>query len=666
MTEENKKYIAHYIELGTTIVWGILLVTFPLFYTIYTTEGFLLPKELLVGFVVLLSLVAWGVKTVISGRVRISRTPLDVPILLFGLALILSSIFAVDRSDSLLATGLLLVTLVGYFVLTNTFKRPNAGFFLLSSLVTGAILATAITVLSHFKLFIVPFSSARSITFSPLGTYLDFMLFALIVLPLCLHFLIPVTKRQFTARLGLFTTASIVLVAGLGIIGKIVSGNQINILPFDVGFQTAFAAISQDSGRLLQGFFFGAGYGTFASVFSRFRSPSLNTNAQMWYLTFTSSSSYVLELLATTGLVGILSYLFIATKALLPIAKKRKNPFYLSILIAIFLSFILPFSYIEITLFIFLLAGFSLYQKTLTPQEYFDVELQFVALKKGVLTFTPLEDMGKAKRVNYGLPIAAFTLLLAIIIASGYYLTTYTLSDVTFQRSLVAANNNNGTQTYKLQTQAIQYYPYRSAYYRIFSQTNIALANSLISLNSGKSSLNATTQQTALQLIQQAITSGKEATTLAPQSVVEWQNLSSIYRTLIGIGQNSDSFSIAAAQQSITLDPNNPQEYLTLGGLYYQLGQYDNAIAMFQKVIALKSDYANGYYNLGHAYEQKGDLQNALAQLQTVQQLMVNDPTNLKKINSEIAALQVKIGSQNNQTTKPVSTQGPASPTPAR
>lgn len=651
MTEERKQQITQYIESGLTILWGIVLVLFPLLFTTYTTEAFVLPKELFVGFVILISLLAWGAKTIVSGQVRISRTPLDVPVLLFGTSLILSSIFAVNKADSLLATGLLVLTLLGYFVITNSLKKHNAGFFLLSALVTGGAAASAITVLAHFKLYVLPFASSRAANFSLLGSYLDFVFFMAILLPLALHFITPVLKKQLTARVGVFGLASLVLAAGIAVIGKVLVGGQVNLLPFDAGFQTAFAAISQDNGRLLQGFFFGSGYGTFYSVFSRFHSATLNSNPQLWYLSFSSSSSLVLELLATTGLVGVLSYVFIVIKTLLPIAKKRSNPFYVSLLVAIVLSFVLPFTYIELALFVFLLAGFSLYQKTITPHEYFDVELKFVALKKGVLTFMPLEDVTKSRRDGLGTSLVATTILLALVVVAGYYLTTFAVSDATFQHSLQAANANNGTLTYKLQTQAIQAYPYRSGYYRIFSQTNIALANSLLALGTGKSSPSAQAQQTALQLIQQSITAAKQATALAPQSVAEWQNLASVYRSLIGVGQNADSFAVSATQQAVILDPNNPQEYLTLGGLYFQLGQYDNAIIMFQRAVALKQDYANAYYNLGHSYEQKGDLQNALAQYQIVKQLMQNDPTNYKKISDEITALQAKIGSVGQQTT---------------
>jgi len=193
---------------------------------------------------------------------------------------------------------------------------------------------------------------------------------------------------------------------------------------------------------------------------------------------------------------------------------------------------------------------------------------------------------------------------------------------------------------------AISIFKYRDGFYRVFSQTNFALANTLASQQPKGSSPNQTTQQNITTLIQQSIDAARAAVTVAPQTYLNWQNLSSIYRRLIGFGQNAENFAIATAQQSINLDPNNPQEYIFLGGIYYQLGRWDNAQSQFQIAIALKPDYANAHYNLGHALEQKGDLQNALGQYQAVRSLVSNDKNSLEQVDKEIATLQGKAQTQ--------------------
>ena len=127
---------------------------------------------------------------------------------------------------------------------------------------------------------------------------------------------------------------------------------------------------------------------------------------------------------------------------------------------------------------------------------------------------------------------------------------------------------------------------------------------------------------------------------------LNWQNLSQVYRSLIGVGQNADQFSVASENQAIALDPYNPQLYVELGGVYYQLKLWDQAQNQFQVAINLKRDFANAYYNLGHALEEKGDLQNALAAYQIVKQLSANNQSNVDKINQEISGIETKIGKQ--------------------
>jgi tetratricopeptide (TPR) repeat protein len=168
-----------------------------------------------------------------------------------------------------------------------------------------------------------------------------------------------------------------------------------------------------------------------------------------------------------------------------------------------------------------------------------------------------------------------------------------------------------------------------------------------------------------VNLIQQAIGEAKNAAAISPQTAANWNNLSSIYRALIGFGQNAESFARDANLQAIQFDGTNPQQYINLGGIYYQLKQWDLAQQAFLTAVNLKPDYSNAHYNLGHAYESKGDFQNALAQYQIVAQLVSSDKTNLEKINTEIKAMQDQIGkqaqstAQNEQTTAQDSSKEP-------
>src|SRR3989338_4599902 len=88
------------------------------------------------------------------------------------------------------------------------------------------------------------------------------------------------------------------------------------ILPVSFGFQIATAAVSQDTSRLLVSLPFGSGYGTFLTDFTRFKLPNINANPAIWNLTFSYSSTFVLELLATTGILGMLAYFYLLVRVL--------------------------------------------------------------------------------------------------------------------------------------------------------------------------------------------------------------------------------------------------------------------------------------------------------------------------------------------------------------
>lgn len=660
--QDKRNEVTLYLDNITLLLFGILLLSFPLVFTTATTDAFSLPKQLLLATITLASLLFFGARMISEGSVKIRRTPFDLPIFIFGIVTFISSVLSINRFDAFISYLPLFFSILGYFLIVNFVKKESSLLFLVVAFVIGGTVTSLLTTLSFFKLYILPFEFAKNQAFTPLGTLLDQAIYLALLLPVAIYFarsiinIRSIDQNNLIKPIG-FTIASIIITIGLSTtIYQLFTTQKPIILPFEAGFQTAFAAISQDNGRVAQGFLFGSGYGTYLTDFTRFKQPPFNINQNLWSLSFVRSSSYILELLATTGVLGLFSFLFLLYK----IIKESKtvnifkdNPAYLALLLGIAATFVLPFSFVAQTTLFILLALFTvaqgIYQHAHTAQRFFDVELYFVAFKKGLfpLSVSPLSTDGRS--FTKILPISFFTFFLITIGAFAYLLVTFVQSDVLFQRSLVAASQNNGLQTYNDQTNAITIFPYRDAYYRIYSQTNLAIANSLAANQPEGQKPNQQTQETIYGLIQQSINSARQATTISPLTSVNWQNLSSIYRSLIGFGQNAEEFAVLANQQAIILDPNNPQQYLNLGGLYYQLGRWEQAQNQFQVAVNLKPDFANAYYNLGHALEQKGDLQNALRQYQAVQTLVNNDTEGVKKIKEEIAALEKKLNEQQTQ-----------------
>ena len=641
-----KKESLSYPQYISILILSALFFLLPLAISNITTDFFAIPKQAVLATGALLSLLSLSIRMIVDRKVRIRRTPFDLGLGLFTLALLVSAIFAVNSADAFTYFTIALFAVIIYFTTVNSAKDKGSILLLAASLILGATVSSLISILSFFKIYVFPYTSARIETFTPIGSLLDQLIYLSPLLGLALYIIWQLSnfrekiKIQEILKIFIFLTASIIILIGLIItIYQLMYKQRPTILPFETGFQTAFATISQDTGRTIKGFLFGSGFGTYSVDFSRFKQVSFNQNKDIWSLTFFRSSSFVLELIATTGILGFLSFIFICTKVI-NVAKSPKNPLLISVFLIFAAAFILPFSFITQTLLLILLALFAAYEGALGKKHtlFFDVDIQIVALRKGLLALE--SPMAKESRLrNRLLPVFIATLIFVFVSAIGYYSLQYVLSDLAFQKSIEAASQNNATLTYEQQVKAIKMFPYRDGYFRVHSQTALALADSLASQVKPGGSPDPETQKNIINLIQQSISSARNAIAISPLTASNWQNLSNIYRSLLGYGQNADQFAIASQQQAIVLNPNNPLPYLTLGGIYYQLGLWDQAQNQFQIATRLKPDLPNAYYNLGHALEEKGNVQAALEQYEIVKRLVANDRYAFAQITDEINAL---------------------------
>lgn len=655
MQESKKEILSYFDTIGLLLVSAFLLI-FPLLFLTLTTDPFALPKQIVLAVVVIVSLVLLGIRMVVLGKVVIRTTPFDLPVFLFGVVALISAFLAVNRADALINFIPLLFAIGLFFVIVNIAKRPNALLLMLASLVLGGVILSVMTVLSYFQIYILSLPDTHVQTFTPIGSLLDQAMYLALVLPVAGYISWPLIapyvmdggrgaeRTKASLPQLLFGVGFIIMAIGLGFsVFMLATIQNPLILPLETGFQTAFSAISRDTGRVLQGFLFGSGYGTYLTVFTRFKEASYNANPDLWSFTFFRSSSYVLELLATVGLLGVLSYFFIGYKFI------KERTFFLPLILAGFATIVLPFSIILQTLLFILLGIFAAARALDHPRKYPDLEFNFVASKRGFVAATEFNEHHHA-RPSRILPVLVLLLIIALVGTIGFFTARYVISDAMLRNSLVAASQNDGLATYNAQRDAIAMFPWRDTNYRVFSQTNLALANSLAVSQPQGQQPSQEVQEQILALIQQSINSGRTAVTISPQTALNWNNLSSIYRALIGFGENADQFAILTNNEAIRLDPTNPQQFINLGGIYYQLGQWDLAQNQFQQAISMKQDYANAWYNLGHSLESKGDLQNALRVYQTVRALVAGDEENTGKINEEIAVIEQRIGDQAQNT----------------
>lgn len=652
-------------KLSVFLIAATILV-FPIFFLPITTDPFETPKQLLLTIVTLILLVLFGLRGVLEGRYTFRRTPFDIGLIVFFVTIVASILLSPSRAVALIGGVPLLTLVIFTFLVIQTITTASQERVVLVAALIGGILLSILAIMQLLNVYILPYPIAKTAGFSLTGSLMAACLFLALLLPVGLTLArSSLRKREDNIWGGVFIASSLLIGIGLIIsLYQLFTAARPILLPQEVGLGSAFHSLAINFQTAL----FGTGPGTFLFDFTRFRDPSLNTTS-VWNLRFTNSSSLFLELLATVGLVGALSFLFLAFRTLTTFLKGTSRQaetmgVFFALAIGFLLSLLLPFSFAALFLLFVLLALYVIRLANESSPNVFDVTISVVALRKGLIAVErestiqrPATDLLPYIMFLIFLLFSAFVVFGLPGSGAGLSLSRFFSSDITFQKALFAASQNNAQETLQLQGAAIKTFPNRDSYHRVFSQTNLTIANFIAQrgrnatpsgqqVSSPSGGLSDQDRQTIISLVRQSINSGRIATTLSPLNVVNWENLSNVYRNLIGFAQNADQFAIASAQQAVALDQNNPLLHIHLGGIFFQLKQYDNAIGEFVTAAKLKPDLANAYYNLGHAFEAKGDtdsLKNALPAYQTVRSLVKSDSDDFKKIEEEIAALQKKI-----------------------
>lgn len=243
--------------------------------------------------------------------------------------------------------------------------------------------------------------------------------------------------------------------------------------------------------------------------------------------------------------------------------------------------------------------------------------------------------------------------LIMLLLVTFYLLARATLAQYYFRKSL---RSDSTAEIYNYQRLSIITNPNIAEYRIRFSQTNLLIANNIaqkgIELKTDNrqptDQLSAQDRQIMTQAIRAAIEEAKAAVKLNDQKASNWENLGNIYRNLINMAQDADAWAISSYQRAIVLEPENPNHRLNLGGIYYLLKNYDEAIRLFEQAAALKPDWPNPHYNLAWALSQKKDYQRAALEMQTAISLLdpKKDSTDLKKAQKDLDEFKLKLSEE--------------------
>lgn len=590
--------------LKTSILTFVVL--FPSFLLTNFASYFDLPKVLLLVFALFLILAVWSVKIITEGKITLNVSSSDMPLLLLVVAYIASAItktpnkmeaFAIPGTATIIAGGFL-----AYFFAKIAFKGDRENFALglfLSSLLVALISIFAFTGL----LASIPQLPAviRDANFSAVGGKLPEVMFLVSVLPLGIS--AAFSEKDKFRKIFFFLASGVVLLSSLLSVYQMLPGKPGTPVVVDTQTSWSVAIDTLKASPLL-----GAGPANYLSAFTKYLPLSYNST-DLWANRFFSASSFVLTLVTEVGFLGLAAFVFAIFTMIKGVVKNLRNltsgnlkleaGYSLSLVLMVVGLLTLPANIVVIVAF-FLIAALNTKDNELT------MNLSATSVKDGG------EFASKLPAIVVSVVILGFSvypMVVGVKVIKG---------ELHYKKAIDAILANNAKTAYDELRAAIASNDKVDRYHATFDQLDLALARGLAS----KKDITDQDKSTIAQLVQQAIAEAKATVALNPQRSANWELLARTYQSIIPFAQGADNFTIVSFNQAIALDPISPNLRIALGGVYYALGKYDDAINAFGLAVTAKPDLANAHYNLALAYNQKKDFDKALTEMNKVLSLV--------------------------------------------
>jgi len=475
--------------------------------------------------------------------------------------------------------------------------------------ITGLVGLT--TIYQQFAITSMLFPQAtylKSNLWNPTGTPISALYLFSLVLPLVIQkirFSFLHHKEKLAAA-GIVSAVFITI--GFGItLWRFIPLIPTVLMPIPVGWTTLLEAFKSGKTALV-----GIGAENFLSAYATGRPVNIN-QTPLWNTGFSTSATLMLHTATTLGLAGLtaLVVFLITWLSRLPKTIELKLIWIMAALCIVFLPPSIPL--------LLLMTLFYVTEEQIKERE---------------------------QPIHKGAAIGIIVCLLIIITALSVQLFHFVKGELFYAAaSRAVETENNLTKSYTNHILAIKQNQYMTRYHVSLSQLALVMGGSILATApkneiTGEVTLLDEDKSLVTSLFSLAVSEAKLATTLAPSNYVVWTNLATVYQSLIGVAGDAQTWTIAAYQKAISLNPISPNLRIDFGGIYMNAKDYDQAISQFMAGVTLKPNYANAYYNLANAYNMKGETTLALDALQKTQGLLPVNGTEYTKVAEEIKALQ--------------------------
>ncbi len=648
-------------KLGTNINKAIFFlaaasaVLVPLLFLPITSNVFEFNKQILLMAITLIMLVLWTLRMLTEKKVRVIRTASDTAVFVFMLTNISALILAPNRLVSAVnpQTWIWILLPIFYWAITNNIQSEKELDVIETAIIgAGAVLAlwSIVQYFLNLQLTIGGMTTGRA--FSPFGSPELLSIYLLVTGGMSLTKSLQMGKpegKKDNIQMAAFSFTALLAVTAVFLISPWTTGiaNTITGIDFPkaakMSLSTAWSvAIETIRTRPLMG----VGSGLFDSAFSQFRPLEFNLTDN-WAVNFSQSFNIWFQFLTEQGIIGFAGLLLLIASTVRLVwnifnsrESARMEVTALSVgLIIVALSSLLTVWAAPIAFLFFLLLAMQrkkMFLRKPNPEQ----EMQISILALPAMMFGQEgPDSGFTTRKEQGTEILPKVLIGPAVLLAGfgfYVLGRAYLAEVNYKNSLNATIQNQGVQAYDAQRKAINYNPFKLGYRLSYSNLNYLIAVNI----SQRQEISEADQNTIANLIQQSLNQARIATRIKPEVPVVWSNIAGLYRNLINVAENSESFALQYYQQAINRDPIDPDLRIAAGGVYFLAEQYQQAAQAFTTAANLKPDYPNAYYNLANALRRAGAADAAVEAYKRALVLLDQGTPDYEFVSKELEALQ--------------------------
>lgn len=674
--EKNTKLVDFFDKL-ITVSLVALFFGLPIFFTGLTFQGIVFEKEIYFYFWLLIALIAWATKAVITGEMKIRRTPLDIPIAIFFFVYLLATVFSVDRWHSFWgffgdpSRGLIniIALILAYYLIFSHFTWERFK-WIIGGVVAANFLVAVWSILAIRGINFLPQKIASFSPISLLGSITGLGVYLSLMIPILMSLVFKVSgieikwKRNFSTYFLLsvilldffllfslsaylfssknFFDASLGLVVGLSffliyILARIVRPLQkwtwlpmvsfafilailmignINFSKINLPAEVSPApglSYSVAKESLKDKFFLGAGPGQYGYAFSLYKPQEFNNNS-LYNLRFYNGSGVFFESLSTIGILGTIGMILVLLT-------------FLGVIIYLLSrdkekNKIYSLGFVSAAV-IFLINALILKMNG---------SILLVGIILGILAIAVVLKESGSEENNLNLSLKAspkFALTLAfifMIVATGVIFLFIFIGKV-FVADMYIGSANRETKiseegsTAKV-LKAIKLYGKEGRYYSRLAQEYMALVNQEIAKGESERDLNKV--QVYLNNSIAAANMGKD---LMKQDVLATEVAAQVYESAGAYVSDSLPLTEATYKKALEMEPENPSFYIKLGQVKESLAAnkkeeaekkqlINEAGDLFQKAIEKKSNFDAGYYNLALVKQALGDLDGAVENME--------------------------------------------------